>query len=107
MANPPTQGLPFPQTPKSHTETLDVTSEVSSISRRLRILEERYGNLNKKTQVSEQNMLGADRELTKSIRMLEEELVEVRRAVEDLRDKLKLVVLELKECAKRDEFHTR
>lgn len=105
MANAPVQGLPYPQAqPKPKGESMDITGEVSSLSRRLRILEERYANLNKKTQVSEQNMLAADRELTKSIRAVGEEVVEVRRTLEDLRDKLKLVVLELRECAKRDEL---
>ena len=109
MATPPPQGLPYPQTqPKpvakgQQAENVDLTAEVSSISRRLRILEERYSNLNKKTQVSEQNVLSVNKDLNHSIRAVGDEMVELKRELEDFRDKLKLVVLELKECAKQDE----
>ena len=109
MATPPPQGLPYPQTqPKpvakgQQAENVDLTAEVSSISRRLRILEERYSNLNKKTQVSEQNVLAVNKDLNHSIRAVGDGVVELKRELEDFRDKLKLVVLELKECAKQDE----
>lgn len=109
MATPPPQGLPYPQTqPKpvakgQQAENVDLTAEVSSISRRLRILEERYSNLNKKTQVSEQNVLTVNKELNRSIRAVGDEGVELKRELEDFRDKLKLVVLELKECAKQED----
>ena len=109
MATPPPQGLPYPQTqPKpvakgQQAENVDLTAEVSSISRRLRILEERYSNLNKKTQVSEQNVLAVNKDLNHSIRAVGDGIVELKRELEDFRDKLKLVVLELKECAKQDE----
>ena len=105
MANEP--GLPYPQTPRAQPkgpqESIDLSAEVSSISRRLRVLEERYGNLNKKTQVSEQNMLSADKSLNNAIRAVGSKVVDVKRELEDLREKLKLVVMELRECAKSDE----
>jgi len=104
MANEP--GLPYPQTPRAQSkapESIDLSAEVSSISRRLRVLEERYGNLNKKTQISEQNALSTNKNLNNAIRAVGSEVVEVKRELEDLREKLKLVVMELRECAKSDE----
>ena len=109
MATPPPQWLPYPQTqPKpvakgQQAENVDLTAEAISISRRLRILEERYSNLNKKTQVSEQNVLAVNKDLNHSIRAVGDGIVELKRELEDFRDNLKRVVLELKECAKQDE----
>ena len=39
-------------------------NEVSNISAKLRLLEERYANLRKKTQVTDQNMLESNRKIT-------------------------------------------
>ncbi|RMF05120.1 hypothetical protein D6764_05535, partial [Candidatus Woesearchaeota archaeon] len=42
----------------------DVVSMLNSINRRLRILEDRYSNLRRKTQVTDQNMLSNTKRFT-------------------------------------------
>lgn len=81
----------------------ELSSQLINVSRRLRILEERYLNLRKKTQVSDQNMLAIQKNVAKELKATHDELLEFRRDFVDLRDKVKLIVRELKTCAKSEE----
>jgi hypothetical protein len=81
----------------------DLSMQINNLSRRLRILEERYTALRKKTQDTDQGVLNLNRELSKELKLSHSELVDFRREFYDLRDKVKLIVKELKECAKTDE----
>jgi predicted nucleic acid-binding Zn-ribbon protein len=81
----------------------DLSMQLNNLSRRLRILEERYTSLRKKTQDTDQNILGLNKEVARESKLMHSELVDFRREFYDLRDKAKLIVKELKECAKTDE----
>ncbi len=82
----------------------DLSMQISNLSRRLRILEERYTALRKKTQDTDQMVLGFSKEVSSEMKASHSELVDFRREFYDLRDKVKLIVKELKECAKADEL---
>jgi len=95
----------FARHEKEPTGTIsDLSSQLINISRRLRILEERYLNLRKKTQVSDQNMLAIQKNVARELRATHDELLEFRRDFMDLKDKVKLIVRELKTSAKSDEL---
>ncbi|MBI4149901.1 hypothetical protein HY488_00695 [Candidatus Woesearchaeota archaeon] len=81
----------------------DLSMQLNNLSRRLRILEERYTSLRKKTQDTDQTILNVNKQLTSELKATHSELVDFRREFYDLRDKTKLIVKELKECAKTDE----
>jgi len=81
----------------------DLSSQLNNISRRLRVLEERYTNLRKKTQVSDQNMLKFNKTQSRELKAMDSEVVDFRREFLDLKDKIKLIVKELKDCAKSDQ----
>lgn len=81
----------------------ELAAEVNSLSRRMRMLEERYTNLRKKTQVSDQNMLNIQRELRAAIKTMSVDMLEIKREMHDLREKMKLIVRELRETAKQEE----
>ncbi len=81
----------------------DLSMQINNLSRRLRILEERYTTMRKKTQATDENVLGLNKNLMKEMKVSHEDVVDFRREFYDLRDKVKLIVKELKDCAKADE----
>jgi len=81
----------------------DLAGELNNISRRLMIIEERYTNMRKKTQVTDQNMLSGNKKMMTEIQASHAQLDEFKKQIADLIDKMKIIVRELKECAKREE----
>lgn len=81
----------------------DMPNQLHNLSRRLRLLEERYENLRKKIQAGEQQDLKEKKELEKNMKAFSAELTDYRRDFYDLRDKVRLIVKELKACAKSED----
>ncbi len=81
----------------------ELAAEMNNIGRRLRVLEERYTSLRKKTQVTDQNMLAANKKMMTEIQAGHEEIDEIRKEIDGITEKLKIIVLELKECAKEQD----
>ncbi|MBN1157065.1 hypothetical protein JXA85_05580 [Candidatus Woesearchaeota archaeon] len=85
-------------------DPVQISNELNNVSRRVRIMEERYINLRRKTQVTDQNMLLNNRKLSTEIKMVADDVKEVKRELADIQTKMKLIVKELKECAKKEEM---
>lgn len=81
----------------------DLSNQINNLSRRLRILEERYTNLRRNTQLTDQNILRFSKDFQRDISVASSDLSEMRRDFFDLRDKVRLIVKELVECAKTEE----
>ncbi len=81
----------------------EISMQMSSISRRMRLLEERYTTLRKKTQLSDQNMLGLQKELHRNVTTFSEEMTDLRKEFLELRDTVRIIIKEIKDCAKTDE----
>ena len=81
----------------------DLAAEMNNLNRRLRVIEERYSNLRKKTQVTDQNMLASNKKVMTEVQASHEEMDELKKKLADMTDKLKIIVQELKECAKHSE----
>jgi hypothetical protein len=81
----------------------DLAGELNNISRRLMILEERYSNLRKKTQVTDQNILGNNKKFMTEVQATNSEVDDMKKQITDIVDKMKIIVRELKECAKHQE----
>ena len=84
-------------------QVADLAAELNNINRRLRILEERYSNLRRKTQVTDQNMLNANKKIMVEIQTAHSEADEFKRNISDMKEKLKIMIRELKECAKHQD----
>jgi hypothetical protein len=84
----------------------DMSNQMNNLSRRLRVLEERYTNLKKDAQLTEQGLLKTTKDMNREIQTIHSDLVDFRREFLDLKDKVKLIVKELKSCAKTDEVQT-
>lgn len=80
-----------------------LSSELSLVGRRVRVLEERYTNLRRKSQVTEQNMLTTNKKLITDIKTLTAEMNEIKKYIEGIRGTLRQVIEELKKMAKKEE----
>lgn len=80
-----------------------LTEEIRNLSRRLRIIEERYTNLRTKQQVIEQNMLSRHKQVTTEIKTTNSDMHELKTEITEIKDRLLLIIKELRECAKKEE----
>jgi hypothetical protein len=105
---PPKSGGLFAPKPKGpgldlNKSVSDLAGEINNIGRRLMTIEERYTNLRKKTQVTDQNMLASNKKFMTELGASHAELDEFKKQLNDIVEKMKIVVRELKECAKHQE----
>jgi len=97
-APPQKKGL-TPQVPEN------VTNDMHEIMRRLRLLEERYSGLRKKTQFTEQSMLKDVKELNQDIREINETISDLRNELSDLGEKMTKLTEEIKNAIDKSEFN--
>lgn len=103
--NPPSQGGGMFGGGKTQElpEKQDLNAELNSVSRKLRLLEDRYSNLHKKTTVSEQNLISYNKRQNNELKLVNQEMLELRRMIDSLDSKLLLIIKELKISAKKEE----
>ena len=77
---------------------------ISEIERRLRTLEERFSNLERRSQVTEENMLSSDKKLRAEIKMINDELSEIKSQFADFSEKVKALIRELQGFAKIEDL---
>ncbi|MFH1053604.1 MAG: hypothetical protein V1740_04285 [Candidatus Woesearchaeota archaeon] len=81
-----------------------VNNQLNNVSLRLRVLEERYTNIRRKTQVIEQNMLNAHKQIKEEIKMNGSDMTDMKREIIDIKNKIRQIVLELKNCALKEDL---
>ncbi|MFA5797027.1 MAG: hypothetical protein WC916_03260 [Candidatus Woesearchaeota archaeon] len=99
------QGLPQAghEENKEPHEQVSLSSVISDLDRRLRTLEERYGNLRKKVQLSDQNLIESERSFIKEIRTVNDELMDLKRTMNDFSEKILIFHDELNKSAKKQD----
>lgn len=85
-------------------QATDISNQMNNLSRRLKMIEERYTNIRNKTQMTDQNMLEFNKGTNRSLKTTNSELMELRKDFNDLKEKVKLIVKELKDTAKSDDL---
>ncbi len=78
-------------------------SRILELTRRSRTLEERYLTLERRGQVMEENTLERNRKLSSEIRLIIEDINELKKSFSELAEKLHYMTAELQEFARRDE----
>lgn len=76
---------------------------ISDLDRRLRVLEERYSNLRKKIQLSDQNLIESERSFIKEIHTANDEIMELKRGTNDFSEKILLFQEELRQSARKQD----
>ncbi len=82
-----------------------VTKQIDELMRRLRLLEERYSGLRKKTQFTEQNMLKDAKELFAEIKVMHETIFELKSDLSELNEKIIKLRQEVKGSVKKTDFN--
>ncbi|MBN1645676.1 hypothetical protein JW868_01400 [Candidatus Woesearchaeota archaeon] len=97
---------PFTKSKKPEKTTIldQITRNVGDLGSRIRILEERYINLRKKTQVTEHSILESEKDFNDEIQSLREGLLELKSMLNEIHDKLDIIEGEIKNAVKRHEF---
>ncbi len=80
------------------------TRNVTDVAARLKVLEERYANLSRREQLSEQTMMRFEKELRSDLRALQERLLETRKHVSDVREKLETMKGQVAKAADKHEL---
>lgn len=73
------------------------------LSRRVRVLEERYQSLRKNIQVNEQNMIQINKKLMTEVKSINEELSEQKKVMGELKSDIMMIITELKEKAGKED----
>lgn len=82
----------------------DLGGSVNDIASRLRVLEERYSNLRKKTQVTDQSLIGSERGMLKEMEELGQKVLDLKHSIFDMNEKITTMLGELSNCVREDEF---
>jgi phage-related minor tail protein len=80
--------------------------KANEIERRLKILEDRYSTLRKKTQTTDENLLASERRFTRDFKAVSQDVLEIKRSVALLQENMAQMAEELSTTAKRPEFRT-
>lgn len=80
-----------------------ISNEVKTMTRNLRILEERHNNLRRKSQVIEQNMLANHKRSSSKLKDVDQEIRELRNSIERIDEKLTIIMNYLEGCAKKND----
>jgi len=81
-----------------------ISKNVNNVAANLRILEERYSTLRNKSQVSEQSMISMEKDIRADIRLLTDDLVDLKRDLSDIKDKLRIISGEIGNLVKKEDF---
>ncbi len=85
-------------------DTSGLTGQVANLSDRLRLLEERHTNLDRKFEVMESNALEDERRMNREIKTLNSEVTEIKSMLDEFKDKINIMINELKTFAGKQEM---
>lgn len=80
-----------------------LSQSIGEFERRLRALEEKYSNLERRSQVTEENMLSSNRKVKAEIKLGSGEISELKAQMADINEKIKALVRELQGSAKAED----
>ncbi|MBI1935496.1 hypothetical protein HYS31_03570 [Candidatus Woesearchaeota archaeon] len=94
-------GFGKPQQPQA--DVSGITNDVSSLSRRLKLLEEGFTNLRRFLQMTEEGIIAKNKHYSAEIKTIASDIMEIRKEMQELKDKLLLVIRELQATARKEE----
>ena len=97
--------IPKPNTdsPKPKGPAHELSDMMADLASGIKILEDRYSNLRKKTQLTDQSLLDVQREFEKERKVLNEDLMDLKVKVNEISNELKNMSDELDDAAKKDD----
>ena len=95
--------LKFGRTEQGAPDFSGISSDVNSLNRLLRLLEEGFTNLRRFFQVTEENMLAKNKHFSAEIKTVTSDINDIKKDVQDIKDKLFLVIKEFQTVARKEE----
>lgn len=89
---------------KSNIHFDSLSNNVTGLGARLRVMEERYSNVRKKIQMTDQNLLDFEKDIRGEIRSLNQELMDVKRGLNEINDNILRMSSELQKCVQQSDF---
>jgi len=86
--------------------TKDYSEDINSLSRRVRVLEERNSSVQNRMGIIEQNMLSRYKQLNSEIKTMLSEMSELKKDIGEMKDRILMFIKELQMCAKKEEINT-
>ena len=80
-----------------------VTGDINSLSRRLKLLEEGITNLRRFFQATEENVIAKNKHYSAELKTINSDISEMRKEMQEVKDKLMLVIRELQSVARKEE----
>jgi len=81
-----------------------ISEELEGTISRLRVLEERFTNLQTELRVTEENMIKRKKKLTTDIKTVTSDLGELRKEIQEIKEKVLMVIKEIQGCAKKSDI---
>jgi predicted RNase H-like nuclease (RuvC/YqgF family) len=78
--------------------------QVNTLIRTIRILEERYSNLRKKTQITDQNMIEDVKRISTNIKLLDSEISEMKKQFIEVDEKISILFDQLKSSVNKEDL---
>ena len=101
MASPPKQNQNYaPKTPTNKV-AIGADANLSNISRRLRMLEERYTKATNRMEIDEHAVIDFKKKTNVEIKTIESELDEIKREIAEIKDKILMIIKELRTTARK------
>tara|TARA_Y100000310_G_C20649026_1_gene798313 strand:- start:182 stop:631 length:450 start_codon:yes stop_codon:yes gene_type:complete len=83
--------------------TGEVNEQLINIGNRLRIIEERSSNLQRRYMVGEQNMLSSNKKFNSEFKTINMDINELKKEISQIRIKTLQIIEELKKCARKED----
>jgi len=101
MAGKPKHGLFGSKAPPPPSgPDMNIVHDLATLTRRLRVLESQYTNTRRRITVIDENMMSHGKKLNQEIDTVNEEMTDLKKAVESMDEKLVTIIKELKHAAK-------
>ncbi|MFH0875425.1 MAG: hypothetical protein V1859_05790 [archaeon] len=103
-SGPPAGGLtPAPKPQNFDAASQKIAGDINEIMRRLRILEERYSNLRKKNQLTDQNMIDDTKKLSDDFRLVNSTINDLKKEIIELNTKIRMLTEEMQQTVDKGE----
>ena len=94
--------------PKKHQEkdplVESLSNNVIELGSRMRNLEGQYSTLRNKGQLTDQNMIEYEKEVRTEVKAISQDFLEVKRLLQDLKEKINMITSELNNSVKEHDF---
>lgn len=81
----------------------DFSEDITNLSRRVRVLEERNTNMQNRMEIIEQNMISRHKQLNTEIKTMLSENNELKKDISEIKDRILMLIKELQISAKKEE----